>query len=264
MSRLLINSPQMVCKNCGTVFQGNFCPNCAQSASVERFTMKTLLAESFESSLDIETGLFGTLKVLALRPGRAIREYIDGKRLSLYVPAKFLLLIGAITTFLSIRYHIFKVATETNLFEDWAWYSTHFTGFWDFANEYSTLINIIAIPIYTSATWLFFKPIGDNFSEHLVMNMYVVAEQLALIVVMFPFLELFPHLKVEIIGIYSFVVIVYNIWVYTTFFRMKNWIGVTLSVMATAYAQLLTVVMTHLVYLALEASGLLPYLGWEF
>lgn len=246
------------------MFQGNFCPNCAQSASVDRFDMKTLLSESFESSLDIETGLFGTLKVLALRPGQAIRRYIDGKRLSLYVPAKFLLLIGAVTTILSIRYGIFKVAQENNLFEDWHWYNMHFVGFWDFANEYSTLINIIAIPIYTFATWLFFKPIGDNFSEHLVMNIYVVAQQLALIVVIFPFLQLFPDFKVTIIGIYTFAVIVYNIWVYTSFFRMRNWVGITLAVMATAYAQLSTIIMTHVIYLMLDMLHVLPYLEFEF
>ncbi|WP_339792985.1 DUF3667 domain-containing protein [uncultured Imperialibacter sp.] len=253
----------MVCKNCGTVFQGNFCPTCAQSASVDRFDMKTLLAESFESSLDIETGLFGTLKELAIRPGQAIRGYIDGKRLSLYVPAKFLLLVGAVTTILSIRYGIFKVAQESNFFEDWHWYKMHFVGFWDFANEYSTLINIIAIPIYTFSTWLFFKPIGDNFSEHLVMNIYVTAQQLALIVIMFPFLQLFPDAKAAIITVYTVMVLLYNIWVYTTFFRMKNWMGVTLSIMATAYAQLCTIIMTHLTFLALDVLNLLPYLEFE-
>lgn len=253
----------MVCKNCGTRFQGNFCPHCAQSASVERFNMKTLLAESFVSSLDIETGLFGTLKVLALRPGRAIRDYIDGKRLSLYVPAKFLLVIGAVTTILAIRYGIFHTTTENNLFEDWAWYSTHFIGFWSFANEYSTLINIISIPIFASATYIFFKPLGDNFSEHLVMNMYVVAEQLAFIVVIFPFLELLPAFKSEIVGLYSLLVILYNIWVYTSFFKMRNWTGITLSIMANAYAFLATIVATHLIYLALEMFDLLPYLELE-
>jgi len=254
----------MVCKNCGTVFQGNFCPNCAQSASVDRFNMKNLLSESFESSLDIETGLFGTLKVLALRPGKAIRDYVDGKRLSLYVPAKFLLLIGAVTTFIAIRYGIFHTTTEVNLFEGWDWYSQHFIGFWIFANDYSTLINIIAIPIYTSATWLFFKPIGDNFAEHLVMNIYITAQQLAFIIVMFPFLEIFPGWKPEIIGAYSGLVILYNIWVYTSFFNMKNWIGLVLSVMATAYGQFFTIILTHLIYLFLEVNDLVKYLEINF
>lgn len=249
----------MDCKNCGTTFEGNYCPNCAQNASVSRFTMKTLLAESFESSLDIERGFLGTLKVLALRPGTAIREYIDGKRLSLYVPAKFLLLIGAITTFLSIRYQIFKTGTESNLFEGWHWYTQHFIGFWDFANEYSTLINIIAIPIYSSATYLFFKPVGDNFAEHLVMNIYVVAEQLALIMLMFPLLEIFPGAKPEIVSLYTIVVISYNIWVYTSYFKMRNWIGLLLSVLTNVYALGCTIALTHLIYLGLETAGLLPY-----
>lgn len=226
--------------------------------------MSSLLKESFASSLDIEKGLFGTLKVLALRPGPAIRDYLNGKRLSLYVPAKFLLLIGAVATYLALKYHIFSTTTENNVFTGWEWYSRHFSGFWDVAGEFTTVINIIAIPIYASASWIFFRPVGDNFAEHLVMNMYVVAEQLALIVVMWPFLEIFPNAKLQIVAVYSVAVLVYNIWVYTTFFRMKNWMGITLSVMANIYAFLGTVIATHLIYLVFEVNGWLKYLQFEF
>ncbi len=226
--------------------------------------MRSLLRESLASSLDIETGLFGTVKKLALRPGPAIRDYINGKRLSLYVPAKFLLLIGAVATFLALRYHIFKTTTENEIFTNWAWYTRHFIGFWDIAGEFTTVINIIAIPIYASATWIFFRPIGDNFAEHLVMNVYVVAEQLALIIVMVPFLQIFPAVKLEVVGVYSVVVFVYNIWVYTTFFNLKNWMGIVLSLMANVYAFVGTVVVTHLIYLLLEINGLIKYLQFEF
>lgn len=255
----------MVCKNCGTVYNGDFCPTCAQSARVGRFDMQSLLKESFVSSLDIETGLFGTLKELALRPGPAIRDYLNGKRLSLYVPAKFLLLIGAVATFLALRYNIFSSATtEYDFLANWAWYSRHFIGFWAVAGEYTTVINIIAIPIFTFATWLFFRPLGDNFAEHLVMNSYVVAEQLALMIVMFPFLEIFPGAKSEIHNAYILIALAYNIWVYITFFNMRNWTGFTLSIMAYVYAQLLTIIVTHLIYLFFEMGGLLKYLALEF
>lgn len=67
----------MICKNCNTNFKGNFCNNCGQSCNIERINAKYLLAELSLFLLQLERGIFFTIKELFLRPGHCIREYLD-------------------------------------------------------------------------------------------------------------------------------------------------------------------------------------------
>ncbi|MDY2974910.1 MAG: hypothetical protein SOR67_04085, partial [Alloprevotella sp.] len=42
------SAPHRRCLNCGTEFEGNFCPLCGQSAEVKRFTVKNVLTATLE------------------------------------------------------------------------------------------------------------------------------------------------------------------------------------------------------------------------
>jgi hypothetical protein len=45
---------------------------------------------------------------VSLRPGAAIRRYLAGQRVAYYAPHKYLFFIGAVTSFLTSRYHSFS------------------------------------------------------------------------------------------------------------------------------------------------------------
>lgn len=206
--------PVMICKNCGNTFEGNFCNICGQSANTRRFHFFYFLKETFFSSLDIENGLFYTIKVLFIKPGLAIREYLDGKRISLYVPAKFLLLIGAMATFVSMRYDLFlshelaPVAVIANLGD-----------FLAFAQEYATIINVIAIPVFALFSWLFFRGEGYNYTENLILNIYITAQQLLMLLLVFPVVMIIPSAKEDIIAVYGVLTFIYNFWAYYSFYQ---------------------------------------------
>lgn len=209
----------VTCKNCANVFTGKYCNQCGQSANVKRFSFGYFLKESFFSSLDIENGFFTTLWVLLVRPGRAIREYLEGRRVSLYVPAKFLVLFGAIATFLAVRYQLF---TQGEYSASLPGLSAYLQSFFNYAEENTTVINLISIPAFALSTFLVFRRKGYNYTEHLILNIYITAMQLVMLIVFFPLLEFAPSLHREIILCYTAITILYNAWAYIRFFEIRK------------------------------------------
>ena len=86
----------MICKNCGHDFEGNFCPNCGQSAHTQRIDYKYLANEIPQSIFKLNRGFLYTIKELSLRPGQSIRGFVEGKRKPYYQPLPFLFITSAI------------------------------------------------------------------------------------------------------------------------------------------------------------------------
>ena len=63
-----------LCKNCDTVFNGNFCPNCSQSASTRRIDAQYILHDIPHSVLHIDKGLPYTFFRLSVNPGKALLD----------------------------------------------------------------------------------------------------------------------------------------------------------------------------------------------
>lgn len=257
-------SPQtLICKNCVLKYRGYYCPRCGQSARTTRITMRNFFAKSIFSSLDIEKGLPQSIKALITHPGFSIRGYIAGKRVSLYRPVRFLVLVGAVATFISLRYNIFLVeqeeAVQSSGIENLLgmniqhWYETHFVGFWEFANEYTTLINIISIPIFSLFSYLVFIKKGYNYAENLILNVYIVCMQLLLLVAFMPALEIFSGLKPMLMALYTLLTMAYNLWCYMCFYEKMNLKGFFLSALVNVLAYVLQFITAHSLYYSVVA-----------
>lgn len=255
------------CRNCGNEYEGNFCNVCGQNADVKRFTLFYLLKESVISSLDIESGFFPTLKRLTLSPGESIREYLEGKRLSLYVPAKFLLIVGIVSTFLAFEYRIFTNIVD----EDFGFVFDYFQGafekvfhlfeidqsaFFHYANENTTVTNILATPIFALFSFLFFRGVGYNYAENLILNAYITAQQMFLLILFFPILEFFPHHTDTSMAVYTLMTIAYNYWVYMVFFKEKNVVGLLITTLIILHAYVLQFVLNIFTYKLLSLFNL--------
>ena len=265
ISRQLSPARSVVCQNCQLRYKGYYCPRCSQSARTRRFTIRTFFTESIFSSLDIENGLIHTVKELILHPGIAVRNYVEGSRVSLYVPTRFLVLVGALATFISLRYDIFlldqaetiesaEIHTQFSGLSNW--YQLHFGEFWSFANEYTTLINVISIPVFSLFSYLIFIRKGYNYAENLILNIYIVCMQLLLLIICMPILELFPHHKSSIMGLYTLLTVTYNIWCYMCFYSMHHLRGGLLSCVANALSYILQFITAHLLYYLLHELGI--------
>ena len=90
----------MRCLNCDTEFEGNFCPECGQSAKTGRFTMKFILQNLTTAILGRDGGVWFTLKNLFSRPGAMIVDILSGKRKKYFSP--FPMLFFALTLYILI------------------------------------------------------------------------------------------------------------------------------------------------------------------
>lgn len=234
----------MKCKNCGHEFEGNFCSHCGQNADVHRFNFLYFLKETFFSSLDIENGFFNTLKQLALNPGKAIKEYLEGKRVSLYVPGKFLLLIGTVATFLVMQFDLYLSEKIGSSFDQ----IPMLTDFLNFAEEYNTVINVITIPVFAFGSYLVFYKHRYNFTEHLILNIYITSEQLAFLIFIAPFLIFGVGEMQYWLYFYGLATFVYNIWVYCEFFNLPRVKGIVLSLITLIFGYVLQFIINYLFY----------------
>ena len=86
------------CLNCGTEFEGNFCPECGQKADTGRFTMRFIFENLVAAFTSKDGGLWFTLKNLFSRPGAMIVDNLNGKRRRYFSP--FPLLFFALTVYI--------------------------------------------------------------------------------------------------------------------------------------------------------------------
>jgi len=250
----------MLCKNCKHTFEGNYCCNCGEKAVHERFTLKSIVYDQLVLPfVENKKSLPKTIKELSIRPGSSIRKYIEGNRASLYASDKFLLLIGTITTILTFRYHFF--ASEFTSTEAAANHGLltllglldkkdFLNQFFLYAEQYATLLNIIAIPVFTIFSYLIFRKKGYGLGENLILNTYITAQQLFYLLVLVPFLEIFPDSKYMLISIYSLLIALYNVLVYVQFFKATTINGIIKSFVIVAFAYVVQFFLNLAIYSA--------------
>jgi hypothetical protein len=264
-----MKTTELICPNCETVFEGNFCPNCGQKATHGRFTLKNLMSEAFLSAFHIEKkGLIYTIRELTLRPGKAIRNVINGQRLSLYPPFKYLILIGAIVVIFSLRYKFFHNEVTQSHAENPLYQiefvmknSSFFDGFFRFAEEKATLLNIVAIPIFTLFSWLFFLDYGFNYAENLILNTFITAQQLLYLLLLVPILEIAPSTKTELIFFYTLATMLFNVWAYIQFFQGNKIVTLYRAVVVVLTSYLYQLPANMLVYFVFH-KFIAPNIHW--
>lgn len=96
-----MSGEQHTCPTCGTVFVGNYCPRCGQSAKIGRYSFK----KAFLLFLDVwglgNRGMFHTLRDLLLRPGYMIRDYLSGMQMAYFPPFKMFFLLSTLSILVS-------------------------------------------------------------------------------------------------------------------------------------------------------------------
>jgi len=82
------------CLNCGTEYEGNFCPECGQRATVSRLTIGSVF-EHFMALAGFSNGkLMKTVWHYIIRPGHMMREYFQGKRATYIRPLNILVVMS--------------------------------------------------------------------------------------------------------------------------------------------------------------------------
>jgi hypothetical protein len=98
------------CLNCGTALVGTHCHACGQRGEVHK-SLGAFFHDLLHGVLHFEGKLWRTVPMLAFRPGRLTREYIDGRRASYISP---------IAMFLFVIFLFFALFHALGVDEDWA------------------------------------------------------------------------------------------------------------------------------------------------
>jgi hypothetical protein len=246
------------CLNCGDTTDSKYCPNCGQKTSTTRFSLRNLFTDDIVTSVfELEKGFFYTLRQLLIRPGHAVRAYVEGKRATYYNYFSLLFLIVAV----DILLQEFSQIRLSDLYQE----SIKSETFLDFVdklnNEYAKAFVLGMIPVYAGVTFLLFRRANQNFAEHFVANAYRAALEL--------FLGLFITLStvfisnIEIFTIISQVIAIvalaYSIVFYFQYFRPDGYGTVSLivrSVVASLafYVLVMVALIAYLVSLALTGQ----------
>lgn len=68
------------CRNCDTVYSGNFCPHCGQAADTSRLQTRSFFVDMLKGLLRVNRGLLFTGWNLLIHPWQVIRDYIQCRR----------------------------------------------------------------------------------------------------------------------------------------------------------------------------------------
>jgi len=155
------------CLNCNKVITGKFCDNCSQSASTHRFSLTHVFQHDFIHGIfHFDKGFFYTIKELFTRPGHSIREYVQGKRV------KHFNYFSTIIILITIGYFMKKWAKvdATVLYDD----KKTVEGLLKVLKDYSKITVFLTVPIISIVSYLFFRKSKQNYTENLVLNMYLL------------------------------------------------------------------------------------------
>jgi hypothetical protein len=170
------------CKNCGTSYTGNYCPECGQSSHTGRIDAGYIVHDLPHSLFHIDKGILYTAGQLIIRPGKAIGEYLEGRRAKHFRPFAYLIILTSLAAILShfvisaiehklavsgVQEH--KTAAQGSL----NYYIDKVTPFF---HKYPSVLFFITIPILSLVTWLFYKKRGFNYWENIVLNTYLTAQ----------------------------------------------------------------------------------------
>lgn len=264
----------IVCKNCNHVFEGNFCSNCGQTAHTHAVDWHYIWHEIPHSIWHLDRGILFTARQLLTRPGYAIREYLEGKRVQHYRPLAFAFMFGAISAFLYFNISLKSLADFTEGFQK---------GVSDGINEkgngaraaqqvqaelgylikkyYATLI-VALIPLRAWLMSLFFRKRGLNYPQHLLANTFITGLESLVSVLIFPLLWILDGTPAFLlVSILSSVVsgIVYGAMSYVQLFyneHTKRWRLIVRSTIA--------VLITYFVSMAFLSTSLGIYLGIKY
>ena len=103
------------CSSCKTVFQGNYCPRCGQSAKIGRFSFNRAILHFLDVWGMGNRSMFRTIRDLMLRPGYMIRDYLSGMQSAYFPPFKMFFLLTALSLVVEHGIHLMPSTQEQQI-----------------------------------------------------------------------------------------------------------------------------------------------------
>lgn len=175
------------CISCGRASDlpgQHFCPACGQPTPVHRIDWHFLGHELEHSVLHMDRGLLYTLRSLMLRPGRFIRDYIEGRRANHVKPVLLIMLMAGLVVLLS-RYVVggdvlggeIRVIGAGGGKTDVAAANALFGVIKDWTNQHYAIVTLLLLPMEALSLKLAFRRFRElNYPEWLVIAAFLTAQ----------------------------------------------------------------------------------------
>lgn len=260
---------QRICKNCNSVNVDKYCSNCGQKVQHERYTLKRFFSIILDA-FNLERGILYTFKMLLIKPGKAINDYLNGSTKPYFNPLNYLLVAAGIYAVLVLWLNIFDTtidATNKLLNVDTVEESEEViemqSRFLESFKNYINLIPLLMIPFSSMISMLFFKSKRLFYGEHLIINSFLFAQGFYIMLILTPFVIIFPSLKVFFGVILAVIIIVYLGYSFKKIFRrsrLRSYAGgllVYIAGMLLFYLAILLILIILIIVLKLLGYSLL-------
>ena len=168
----------MECKNCLLSIQThhNYCPHCGAKVIKNRLTIKALFAHFSEQFLNYDNLFFKTFRHLTFKPEAVISCYIDGTRKKYVNVISYFAIALTLSGFQMFVLNKFFPELMNMDFMSQNGTENFQQQNMNFAQEYQSIIYMLIVPVYALMSKIvFFNYKQYNYTEHLVINMYLAA-----------------------------------------------------------------------------------------
>lgn len=209
--RKTVKEKEYICVNCGHTFAGTYCNQCGQHRDTKRLTSRELWDNIAFRFVNFDRGIPNTIRRLFTHPGRMIREYILGHRVTYSHPMALLILLctvyGIVIGLTHAAVTQMPSAGDLNIMLKGTPVDT---GGWldsesPFIRVISYIINVIRrstifqavlpVPFFAWAARRLFRKYGSreyNYAEMLFACLYMAAQRMVVSIVLQPFIIAFP------------------------------------------------------------------------
>ena len=167
------------CKNCDTDLSDKFCPHCGQKAATKRITWGEIMHSIPHAFFHVNSGFFFTMKELFVRPGYAVKEYIDGKRVNFTNPIMYIVLLGGFTTLFYNYFDVPLIVEGENIHQMLRSNDI-------LTNKYFIIKTFAIIPLIAGICYFMFREFRLNFPEYIVMGSFLTGQMMLIILLFFP------------------------------------------------------------------------------
>jgi Protein of unknown function (DUF3667) len=202
-----------LCKNCNHTFQGNFCSNCGQKATTHDIDFKFIVHEVPHSALHLNKGIFFTIKEMSTRPGKTIKEYIDGKRVNHFPPLTYLLILTSTFIFIKSLQFAFgyrEIAVKRT------------SEFDQFLDKNILFVFLLLVPFYALIYKLFHLKFRFNYWQLLVAQTFVIGHVIFIMLIPQILFFFFPETRNFLKGYFLLATIAFQIFTYYQLFHESH------------------------------------------
>ena len=160
----------ITCKNCGANVNGTYCNNCGQKLVVERITFHYIWHGLVHFFTHTEHGFFYTTRQMILKPGRSVKDFLEGRRKDHQTPVSYFLIWNAI--YLLLLYILDSSFGQNRVVNFAEYFGPEEKT--KFAISHLNIVLIFLLPFQALYVWLIMMFRDHNYFESFVVVLYAV------------------------------------------------------------------------------------------